>query len=454
MLQTGKVLVIGTGVSGIAAANLLIHKNCFPIILEENEKITRKEIMEKLPPCAENKVELYFGELPERVKKSIRLVVPSPGISLEKPLIRELIGKKIPLWGEIELGFRFSKGKIIAITGTNGKTTTTTLVGEILKAYEEQVFVVGNIGNPYTLEAMKTTSNSVTVAEISSFQLETTQTFHPNISAILNISEDHLDRHHRMENYVAMKEKIAKLQDKADVCVLNYDNPYTLDFGRRCSARVIWFSSSQELREGYYLKDGWIYQAEEKEIPFLNIHNDMKLKGICNVENVMAAIAITKEMGIPKETILEVIRRFHGVAHRIEYVATKKGVEYYNDSKATNPDSAIRGIQAMEKPTLLIGGGYDKESNYEKWIQSFEGKVKLLVLLGETKEKIAACAKQHGFSKIEMADTLEEAFDICVQRAEAGDAVLLSPACASWGMFPNYEVRGNTFKEYVSNLKE
>ncbi|MDE6675217.1 MAG: UDP-N-acetylmuramoyl-L-alanine--D-glutamate ligase, partial [Acetatifactor sp.] len=357
--------------------------------------------------------------------------------------------------GEIELGFLAEQGRVAAITGTNGKTTTTTLVGEIMRAHlgQDKVFVVGNIGNPYTMEAPKTGVDTVTVGEISSFQLETVDTFCPRVSAILNITPDHLNRHHTMEAYVEAKERIALRQTPAQLCVLNYENTYTREFGARCPARVIYFSSARELEEGYFLKGEDICVAREGEVKaLLNIHRDMRLVGICNVENVMAAIAIAREMEVPMETILQVIRDFRAVEHRIEYVAEKKGVVYYNDSKGTNPDAAIQGIKAMSRPTILIGGGFDKENEYDEWIESFEGKVKWLVLIGQTREKIAACARAHGFENIRMADSFEECLQLCTQLAQPGDAVLLSPACASWGMFPNYEVRGRMFKEYVNGL--
>lgn len=343
---------------------------------------------------------------------------------------------------------------MIGITGTNGKTTTTTLTGEIMAAHCRDVDVVGNIGNPYTITAQDAGEDTVTVAEISSFQLETTKLFRPDVSAILNITPDHLNRHHTMENYAAAKEAIAANQTKDQICVLNYENEYTRAFGERCPAQVVWFSSARRLENGFYLDGEEICQARDgEETRLMNIH-EMNLVGVCNVENVMAAIAITSAMGVPVDTILSVVRQFKAVEHRIEFVATKKGVDYYNDSKGTNPDAAIQGIKAMCRPTILIGGGYDKQSEYDEWIEAFDHKVKCLVLIGQTREKIAACAKKHGVQNIRLADTFEEAFDICTHQAVSGDAVLLSPACASWGMFPNYEVRGKLFKDLVNRLED
>lgn len=453
MLKGKNVLVIGSGISGIGAVSLLNEMGANPVLFDENEKMTKEALEDKLPEGV--KATCVAVELPEDIRKSTDVLVLSPGVPTDTAFVNSFREKNIPILGEIELGYLQEKGRVIAITGTNGKTTTTTLVGDIMKAHFKEVFVVGNIGNPYTLEAGKTTKESVTVGEISSFQLETVHTFKPVVSAILNITPDHLNRHHTMEAYAAAKEAVAINQSKGEVCVLNYENEYTREFGERCPATVKWFSSARELENGYFLKGEMICKGENGSVTeLLNINNDMNLVGICNVENVMAAIAIAESVEVPMETILGVIKEFRAVEHRIEYVATKNGVKYYNDSKGTNPDAAIQGIKAMNCPTVLIGGGYDKESEYDEWIEAFDGKVKCLVLIGQTREKIAECAKKHGFHDIVMADTFEEAFELCVKTAKSGEAVLLSPACASWGMFPNYEVRGKIFKEMVNNLKE
>lgn len=449
-----KCLVVGSGISGIGAAALLEHIGAEVVLYDSNEKLGPEELREKLPEGS--RAVCVTGELPREISKEIRTAVLSPGVPVDIPLVDELRARGVDITGEIELGYREEKGRVAAITGTNGKTTTTTLLGEIMKAHlgEEKVFVVGNIGNPYTAECLKTGPETVTVGEISSFQLETVDTFRPKVSVILNITPDHLNRHHTMEAYVAAKENIARNQTEEDICVLNYENPYTRDFGARCRARVVYFSSAGELEEGYYLDgDKIIRHFGEDRQELLDIHRDMRLVGQCNVENVMAAIAAAEGMGVPMETVLRTVRDFRAVEHRIEFVARKRGVDYYNDSKGTNPDAAVQGIKAMNRPTVLIGGGYDKGSDYDEWIEAFEGKVKWLVLIGQTREKIAECARRHGFDRIRFADTFEECLVLCTELAGEGDAVLLSPACASWGMFPNYEVRGRQFKEYVNSLK-
>lgn len=448
-----KVLVVGSGISGIAAVALLKRAGACPMLFDSNEKLTREEMEKRL--SEPGSAACFSGSLPEDIAKETELLVLSPGVPCDLPFVEQFRQRGIPIIGEIELAYLEEKGKIVAITGTNGKTTTTTLVGEIMRAYFDKVFVVGNIGKPYTGEVLHTTSESVTVAEISSFQLETVDTFKPVVSAILNITPDHLNRHHSMENYVAVKESVTKNQTGTDICVLNYEDAYLQEFAEKCPAKVVFFSSKQRLADGFYLEGDFICRAKEGSVErLLSIHEDMNLVGLCNVENVMAALAVAESMGVPKEISLAVIKEFKAVEHRIEFVAEKGGVVYYNDSKGTNPDAAIQGIRAMSRPTVLIGGGYDKDSEYDEWIEAFDGKVKSLVLLGQTREKIADCAKKHGFTDIQMADTFQEAFELCVKTAKSGDAVLLSPACASWGMFKNYEERGRIFKEYVNALKE
>lgn len=451
-LQGKKVLVVGSGISGMGAVEALNHAKAEPILFDENEKLKVEDIRAKLKPGL--RAEIVIGSLLEEIKQSVDLVVLSPGVPTDTAFVESFRKRGVKIWGEIELAYEIGKGTVIGITGTNGKTTTTSLVGAIMASHYQDVDVVGNIGNPYTLTALDSTEETVTVAEISSFQLETVERFRPKVSAILNITPDHLNRHHTMENYAAAKEAVCKNQTKGETCVLNYENSYTRDFGERCPAQVVWFSSARRLEDGFYLDGEEIYRAKKGVSErLMNIH-DMKLVGLCNVENVMAAMAVTTACGVPMEEILSVIRTFAPVEHRIEFVATKRGVDYYNDSKGTNPDAAIQGIKAMDRPTVLIGGGYDKQSEYDEWIEAFDGKVKCLVLIGQTREKIADCARRHGVENIVLADTFEEAFSVCVEQAEPGDAVLLSPACASWGMFPNYEVRGQMFKEMVNQMEE
>ncbi|MCR4996135.1 MAG: UDP-N-acetylmuramoyl-L-alanine--D-glutamate ligase [Butyrivibrio sp.] len=447
-----KVLVIGTGLSGVGSVRLLHQVGAVPVMLEENTKVTKEDIVKKLNEEDRENTEIIIGEISDEVLDELVLVVPSPAVPLDAPTVLRIKEKNIPIWSEIELAYNFAKGKLVAITGTNGKTTTTTLVGEIMKAHFKSSYVVGNIGVSYAESALEMKEDTVTVGEISSFQLEAVDNFHAQVSAILNITPDHLNRHHTMECYAEMKQNITNNQTKEDTCVLNYDNPYTREFGEKCPAKVVFFSTSEKLKDGFYLDGEEIFMSIAGEaVKVMNIH-DMNLVGMCNVENVMAAIAMAVAMGVPFSTILRVVREFKAVEHRIEFVATKNGVDYYNDSKGTNPDAAIKGIQAMTKKTYLIGGGYDKQIPFDDWIEAFDGKVKALVLIGQTADIIEDCAKAHGFNDVVRAESLEEAIDYCHAHAVEGDAVLLSPACASWGMFDNYEQRGDLFRDYVNKL--
>lgn len=449
-LQGKKVLVFGSGKSGIGASDLLAKVGAFPVIYDGNAETDKDAVVHKTDGTYP--VTVYAGELPEEVQDSLDLVVLSPGVPTDLPLVKSFYEQGLPVWGEVELAYRVGDGEVLAITGTNGKTTTTALLGKIMQDARESVFVVGNIGTPYTSKALEMKPNSVTVAEISSFQLETIDEFAPKVSAILNITEDHLNRHHTMEEYIRVKELITENQGTEDVCVLNYEDEVLREFGKHLTPRVVYFSSGRKLDEGIYLDGNKIILKDgEKEIEVVKTE-DLKLLGKHNFENVMAAVAMAYYDGVSLDSIRKSICEFTAVAHRIEYVTEKKGVVYYNDSKGTNPDAAIKGIQAMNRPTLLIGGGYDKQSGYDEWIEAFDGKVRYLVLIGQTKEKIKEAAEKHGFHDIILCEDLKEAVKVCEEKAQPGDAVLLSPACASWGQFDNYEQRGDMFKEYVRNL--
>ena len=448
-MKNKKVLVFGSGISGIGAGKLLEQVGASVVLYDGKETLDKEVLKAQLGD--DTKAEIILGELSEEVMETLDLVVMGPGVPTDLPVVLKMRDMGIPIWGEVELAYTYGKGDVLAITGTNGKTTTTALLGEIMKNYKESVFVVGNIGNPYTAAALEMREDSVAVAEMSSFQLETIHEFRPKVSAILNITPDHLNRHHTMEAYIKAKEDIAKNQTKEDTCVLNYEDEVTRKIGENVKANVLYFSSQRKLDRGIYLDDGNIILRQDEEILVCNV-NELKLLGTHNYENVMAAVAMAAAYGTPMEVIRRTIKEFAGVEHRIEFVREKDGVAYYNDSKGTNPDAAIKGIQAMNRPTVLIGGGYDKDSEYEEWIQAFDGKVKLLVLVGATKEKIAEAAERVGFVSYVMADSFEEAVEKCIEAAEPGDAVLLSPACASWGMFKNYEERGDKFKELVNCL--
>lgn len=440
-LKGKKTAVIGLGKSGLAAYKLLKKMGADICLYDGNKNFD----------IADYDVPAYLGDFPEEVFAGLDCAVFSPGVPLDIPVAEFLKKKKIPIIGEIELAWLMEKGKVVGITGTNGKTTTTTLTGEIMKAYQENTFVVGNIGNPYTKEVLKTTPDSVTVAEISSFQLETIDRFCPKVSAILNITPDHLNRHKTMECYIDMKFAITKNQGQDELCVLNYEDEVLRKRAEELSCRVAFFSSKRKITNGLYQNENRDIVDGDTGVVLMNM-KDSNIPGDHNCENIMAAILITREMGVPMEVILSAVKSFQAVEHRVEFVKTVNGVDYYNDSKGTNPDAAIKGIQSMDKPTVLIGGGYDKGGEFDEWIQAFDGKVKKLILIGATAKRIAETADRLGFENYEMAETLEEAVKRAEQTAQKGDAVLLSPACASWDMFDSYEQRGNLFKEYVRSL--
>lgn len=447
-----KVLVAGAGKSGIAAAELLLSLGGEVILYDGNDRLDRDKLRAGFGEAA--RIHILLGELPRTALVGVELAIISPGIALDAPFVTVLDEAGVPIWGEIQLAYHVAKGRLIAITGTNGKTTTTSLTGAVMKAWFEEVFVVGNIGTPCTRLALDTTDRSVTVAEVSSFQLETIMDYRPDISAILNITPDHLNRHGTMENYIEIKERITANQSAQDCVVLNYEDPVLREFGEssELKPKVVFFSSARPLTEGLYLEGNQIQVAHSgKKEPLVDVR-DLQLLGRHNYENVMAAAAIAIRIGVPMEVIRRVVKEFKAVEHRIEFVLERAGVKYYNDSKGTNPDAAIQAIRAMPGPTVLIAGGYDKHSEYDEWIGEFGDKVKYLVLIGQTRDKIAECARAHGFNDIMYAEDMEEAVHVCAAYADAGDSVLLSPACASWGMFANYEQRGNIFKECVRNL--
>lgn len=449
-----KYLVVGLGKSGVAAAKLLLSQNKEAILFNSSDMDA--DDFEKKNPELKG-VPFYTEELPEECYAQIGEAVLSPGVPLDIPFVEDLKKRGIHLSGEVELAYEFSHtAHIAAITGTNGKTTTTALTGHILREYYDDERVVGNIGIPFTDEAATTTEDTRVAIEVSSFQLETIDKFHPKAAAILNITPDHLNRHHTMENYIAAKESIVKNQTADDTTVLNYEDEVLREFGKTLHTRVVFFSSRRKIENGIYYDDGRkaIYTDDNGSEKKVIDVDKLQIIGAHNYENVCAAVALTLALGVPMETIQRALPDFTAVEHRIEFVCEKKGVKYYDDSKGTNPDAAIKAVLSMPGPTVLIGGGYDKGSTYDEWVDTFPGKVKKLVLIGVTKQKIADCCEKHGFKDYEFADSFTEAIDKCVAAAEPGDDVLLSPACASWDMFPNYETRGDEFKDYVRKLPD
>ena len=451
MELTGKtILVYGMGISGKGAAKLLASAGISMVLYDGKADLDTKALLEELKLPEETKV--LTGEITSMDLEGIDLLVLSPGISPKTPYVEMAREMGICVIGELEIAFELSRGTVLAITGTNGKTTTTALTGEIMKAAFPDVYVVGNIGKSYASIAMDTTEESVVVAEVSSFQLETIREFHPKVTAILNLTPDHLDRHGSFENYAKCKMDIALNQTEDEYCIINYDDKYLLELSQDLKPQRIFFSRLEKLPKGIYLDGGMIVYADgTRVVPVMDKH-DMNLMGDHNVENVMAAIGIAICAGVDLRTITDTVRTFKAVEHRIEYVATKNGVAYYNDSKGTNTDAAAKAVESMVAPTILIAGGYDKGADFTDWIKGFHGKVKEMILIGATAEKIRETALACGFTNLHMEEELERAVRKAAQIAEPGDAVLLSPACASWDQFKSYEQRGKIFKDLVNNL--
>lgn len=444
-----KFLIVGAGRSGICCAKMLLETGDDFVIYDGNINLDKKATEEKI---GKNDIPFILDKITDKDFDGIDVCAVSPGVPYNSPVLTMAREKGIPLWSEIELAYLYDKGDIIAITGTNGKTTTTSLVYEIVKAHNENTLLVGNIEIPYTGLALTSKEGGATVAEISSFQLETMVTFRPKVSAILNITPDHLDRHGSMENYIALKKSIAKNQTTEDFCVLNYDDAVLRQFGKELTCKPLFFSAKEELTDGLFYKDGTVYKAENgKTAPYLT-QADTNLVGVHNFENIMAAILMTSAFGVPDETIRAAIKTFRAVEHRIEFVTEKKGVKYYNDSKGTNTDAAIKAIDAMPSKTVLIAGGYDKKGDYTEWVSRFPDKVRRLILIGQTKENIASACEKIGFKDYTFAEDMAEAVAIAEKEAREGDCCLLSPACASWGMFKNYQQRGDIFKELVNSI--
>lgn len=444
-----KYLIVGAGRSGIDSARLLLQLGKDFVLFDGNTALDTAAVCERI---GKKDCRFLLGALQDGDLDGVSVCVTSPGVPLFSDVLQTVAAAGIPIWSEIELAYRCDRGTLVAITGTNGKTTTTALTYQIFKAWNDHTLLVGNIEIPYTGLVLESVPGGWTVAEISSFQLETMRTVKPKVSAILNITPDHLDRHGSMEGYIAVKESITQNQDASDFCVLNHEDPVLRDFGKKAPCKAVFFSSARELDAGWFYRDGAIFLRENGETTLLLRENEVNLVGRHNMENIMAAAAMAHCAGVPLDVIRAVTRRFVAVEHRIEFVREKDGVRYYNDSKGTNTDAAIKAIDAMPSQTVLIGGGYDKHADFTDWVARFPGKVKRLILLGQTAKQIADTCDRIGFSAYAFADTLEDAVKLAHETAEKGDCVLLSPACASWGMFKNYQQRGTMFKDFVNAL--
>lgn len=449
LYENKKVIVCGMARSGISAAKLLASVGA-DVTLQDMKPMDVLIKLHDIEAYKKAGIKIFAGANPDDIIDSFDYAVLSPGVPCDLPFIKKAESSGVKVISEVELAYTLTECPVCAITGTNGKTTTTTLTGMLLNKKYKNTAVVGNIGVAYSEKVKSLKADDFVCAEISSFQLETSDTFRPHIAAVLNITPDHLNRHKTMDNYVAVKEKIFMKQNKDDFTILNKNDEYCVKMADKTKGKVFFFSSAEKLDEGIYLDGDNIHiKWNGLDEDVINIH-DLRILGTHNYENVMAAVACAVCAGVDMESIREVLKEFNGVEHRIEYCGTFDGVDYYNDSKGTNPDASIRAVLAMRKPIVLIGGGYDKDSSYDEWVKLFDGRVKKLILIGATAGKIAECCDRYGFKDYEFADTFKKCIEKCKASAEEGDCVLLSPACASWGMFEDYEQRGRMFKEMVA----
>ncbi|MHB9094488.1 MAG: UDP-N-acetylmuramoyl-L-alanine--D-glutamate ligase [Eubacteriales bacterium] len=445
-----RVLVVGIARSGVAVARFLVEKGTKVVL---TDKKTREELADTLKEVPVNPVEIITGEYPEYNTGEFDFLVVSPGVPLTIPPVQRAFALGIPVFSELELAYRFARSPIVAITGTNGKTTTTSLIGEIFRHYRKRVCVGGNIGLPLALEVEKYGPEDIIVAEVSSFQLECIDKFKPRVSLILNFTPDHLDRHGTMEIYTAAKARIFENQDGCDFTILNYDDPEVAALYTKTRGQVIFFSRKHKLEEGIFVEDGQITvklgETTENVCPVKEVF----IKGAHNLENALAATGAAYVMGVPGAVIGETLRQFRGVAHRLELVAEIGGVKFINDSKGTNPDASIKALEAYDEPIVLLAGGRNKGSDFTEFARKIREKVRSLVVLGECRGEIKTAVAKTGFSEIHEAGTFDEAVGIAAREAKPGEIVLLSPACASWDMFKNFEERGERFKEVVMNLR-
>ena len=450
-IKDKKVLLVGLAKTGVSTIKKLDKLGANIVVTDIKPKEKLEDILSQLNGL--NNVEYILGSHPEDIS-DIDLTIVSPGVPLDLPFIEKLKESNVKIIGEVELAYTLSNNPIfVGITGTNGKTTTTSLVGEIFKEANRDTYIVGNIGNPVIDTVDYTDKNSVLVTELSSFQLESIDTFRPKVSSILNITEDHLNRHHTMENYINAKARIFENQEKSDFSILNYDDSIVRSLNKNNNASILYFSRQEKIDQGVYLDENnnIVISIDGKQITVLN-RNELSLPGDHNLENAMAAILMTYVVGVDLEVIKQVLTTFKGVEHRLEFVTNKNGIMFVNDSKGTNPDSTIKAIGSYERPIILIAGGMDKHSDFTDMMKCATKNVKELVLLGETADKIEASARKEGLENITKVKNMEEAVKKAYELAEDGDVVLLSPGCASWDMYPNFEARGLDFKENIYKL--
>ena len=441
-----RVLVVGLGKSGVASATFLQARGAKVTVSDSKSEA---QLRQEIPLLLDKGITVETGHHGERTFRDQDMIVVSPGVPFDQPQIEQARKQGIRVIGEIELAALFMAGHVIAITGSNGKTTTTSLCGDIIKAGGKRTLVGGNIGTPAISFAEQADADTWSVLEISSFQLETIESFRPEIAAILNITPDHLDRHHTFANYASAKERVFENQSASDYAVLNADNEPCVEIGKRLKSQVLWFSRLHDVKHGAFLRGATIVYRDGKDQEILSV-NDMLLKGAHNVENVLAAVCVGMAAGVAPEQIRKAVSQFKAVEHRLEYTATVNGVEYYNDSKATNVDATVKALESFSKGVHLILGGKDKGSPYTVLNDLLHERVKTVYTIGAAASKIEA---EVSGAEVVHAETLENAVKLASQKAVKGDVVLLAPACASFDQFQSYEHRGRVFKELVRSMQ-
>src|SRR5256714_1180358 len=448
-LHNKRVLVVGLGKSGVASALLLKAKGAHVTVSDAKSE---DQLSESIPVLLDAGIAVETGGHGERTFHGQDLIVVSPGVPVDAPPLVQARALGETVIGEIELAAQFFPGTIIAITGSNGKTTTTTLAGEIIGVGGYPTIVGGNIGTPAISLVEGATPDTIAVLEVSSFQLETIQTFRPKVAVVLNVTPDHLDRHRTFPAYVDAKARIFENQRESDFAVLSADDPTCVALAARTRAKVFWFSRQKAVNQGACTRDGRIFFRDSKAQSEIMPISELPLKGAHNLENVLAAICVGEVMGCKSDAMRRAVRDFKAVEHRLEYVATIRGVEYYNDSKATNVDATIKALESFPANIHIILGGKDKGSDYSVLKDLLRQRAKQVYTIGAAAEKIESQIKNS--IEIVHAETLDVAVKRIASAAEAGDIVLLAPACASFDQFENYEERGRVFKNLVCALAE
>jgi len=454
-----KTLIIGAARSGVAAALLLLKKGEQVVLTDtrSEEMILAEfpELGQYIDTLKNEALELVLGQQVEAERASeFSEIIVSPGVPLEIAILQKAKTFNIPIHSEIELAYRNTESTIIAITGTNGKTTTTVLTGKMFENAEKKVYVTGNVGEPVCQHILESKPQDTFVIEVSSFQLETIEKFSPKIAVITNLSPDHLNRHKTIENYYAAKARIFENQTAADYLILNADDRVVCEMAKQAKSQKYYFALDKKVAKGAYTLEGMVYLSDQGMEHRICAVEEIGIKGPHNLQNAMGAIMVAYYSGIDIQTIQATLKAFKGVEHRQEFVRTVKGVDYINDSKGTNTNAAITALKAMTKPVILIAGGYDKSEDYGDFVDNIKQKVKKLILVGATAPAIEKVAREKNYVAIEKVSDYEAAVEISASCAAPGDVVLLSPACASWDMFDNYEIRGKTFKDLVWRLED